>query len=306
MSTFHNPVLLKELRSRMRGARAFVVLTAFLLVLAVFTLLLYAVARQRVGSDPLNAGRSIGKALFLGVAAVALVQVMIIVPAQAAGAIAGEKEHETYDLLLATVLPAWEIVLGKLLAALAYAVLLIVAVVPFMALAFLFGGVTATEVLIALLGLLATALLYGSVGIVWSVVSRRTITATVLTQATNVLMLLGIPFLIFPFGSLFLFGTPQLPTWFGFASYPFIYGTGWLLALHPFIALGGAEYVLSSGDTRWFVPMPGTLQAGHQIWIPTPWLAFVLMAVLASALLLTVATHLVRPVPRNRKLPSIK
>ncbi len=303
MSTFHNPVLLKELRSRMRGARAFVVLTAFLLVLAVFTLLLYAVVRQGVGSDPLNAGRTIGKALFLGVATVALVQVMIIVPAQSAGAIAGEKERETYDLLLATVLPAWKIVLGKLLAALAYAVLLIVAVVPFMALAFLFGGVTGTELLIALLGLLATALLYGSAGILWSVVSRRTITATVLTQATNVLMLLGLPFLIFVFGSLFLFRTPQAPSWF--ATYPFIYGTGWLLALHPFIALGSAEYVLSNGDTRWFIPMPGTLQAGHQIWIPTPWLAFVLMALLASAVLLAVATRLVRPPTGKSKPPPI-
>ena len=141
-------------KARLRGGRAFLVLTLFLTVLSLFMLLLFLAVRSDVGNDPFSAGRTIGKTLFIGVVTIALMQVMIIVPAQAAAAITSERERETFDLLVATLLPSWKIVLGKLFAALAYAVLLIVAVVPLMGIAFFFGGVTAGEVAIALLGLL--------------------------------------------------------------------------------------------------------------------------------------------------------
>ena len=55
-----NPILVKELRSRMRGARAFVFLTVYLFVLSVVTLLLYAALVGSIGTD-LNAGRQIGR-----------------------------------------------------------------------------------------------------------------------------------------------------------------------------------------------------------------------------------------------------
>lgn len=296
----NHPVLVKELRGRMRGTRAFIVLTGYLIVLSAFTLLLYLAVRSAVGSDPFIAGRTIGKTLFLGVAAVALVQVMIIVPAQAAGAISGERERETFDLLVVTLLPAWKIVLGKLLAALAYAVLLVVAVVPLMALAFFFGGVTGTEVLIALLGLLVTAVLYGAVGILWSVLAPRTMLATVLAQATNVLVLLGIPFLGFVFLAIFRSGGPE-PAWVW--SYPFIYAAGIVAAVHPFLALGAAEGLLSNGETGWLIALRNG--QGAEIWIPAPWLAFTIEGLLLAAIMIALAVRLLHPgeprAPRRKR-----
>jgi ABC-2 type transport system permease protein len=293
MSWFEDkqPVLVKELRGRMRGARAFIVLTVFLMVLSSFTLLLYLAVRSSVGDDPFNAGRTIGKVLFLGVAGVALIQVMIIVPAQAAGAISTERERETFDLLIATLLPAWKIVLGKLLAALAYAVLLIVAVVPLMGLAFFFGGVTGTEFAIALLGLLITALLYGSIGILWSVIATRTLMATVMTQATNVLVVLGLPFIAYVIGALFIFNQPQTPTWV--QTYPFVYIAGAFAALHPFIALGAADAYLSSGETRLLIPL--NENQPHNVWIPAPWIAFTVVGLVVATVLTLIAIRLLRP-----------
>src|SRR5689334_15270069 len=162
-----NPVLVKELRGRMRGSRAFIVLTVYLLILSAVTLLLYAALGANPGTD-LNAGRRIGKALFLTIATVALIEVCMITPALTSGSIAGEKERQTYDLLVASLLSPWQIVWGKLGAALAFAMLLILAVVPVMSLAFLFGGVTLAEVLIALVGLVTTAVFYATVGLFWS------------------------------------------------------------------------------------------------------------------------------------------
>lgn len=286
------PVLVKELRGRMRGARAFVILTTYLLVLSIFALLLYLAVRSSAGSDPFTAGRTIGKTLFIGIALVALLQIMMIVPAQAAGAIAGERERETFDLLIVTLLPAWKIVLGKLLAALAYAVMLIIAVVPFMALAFFFGGVTGSEVAIALAGLLVTALLYGAIGILWSVLTARTMTATVMTQATNLLMLLGLPFMMFVFATLFLSGSEaRWPAWV--QSYPFVYAANALVALHPFIALGAAEGFLSNGQTGWIVPFQWG--AGKEFWILAPWIGLLLEGSLVAAALIVVAIRMLRP-----------
>ncbi len=290
------PVLVKELRGRMRGARAFVVLTIFLLVLSGFALLLYLVVRSSVQNDPFSAGRTIGKTLFFGIGIVALIQVMIIVPAQAAGAISGEREAETYDLLVATLLPAWKIVLGKLLASLAYAVLLIIAVVPFMALAFFFGGVAGSEVAIALVGLMVTALLYGAVGILCSSIAARTMTATVMTQAANVLVILGIPFLLYVFFTMLRWSGPgEWPAWT--ENYIFIYLAGSVLAVHPFIALGAAAGLFSTGETGPFVRVDWG--QGEQFWIPHPWIAFTVEGLVLAALLIMLAIRAVRPQDTN-------
>lgn len=294
-----NPVLAQELRGRMRGARAFVILTIFLLVLAIPTTLLYLAAAQSAQFDTFGAGQRIGKTVFLGVAAVALLQVLIIVPSQAANAIAAEKERETYDLLISTLLPAWKIVFGKLLAALAYATLLILAVIPFMALAFLFGGVTGLEVVLALVGLLATAVLFGSIGIFWSTIMRRSLGATVVTLATIMGVLVGIPFLMGVFGFM-LFGSPIQPAWTN--SGLFIYLWVIIVSLHPFIALGAAEAYLAMGETSLFFsaaqnPTPPFIPtlAPEPIIILHPWLLFVIEALLVSAILIAVSIRRLKP-----------
>ena len=134
-----NPILVKELRSRMRGPRAFVLLSIYLLVLSAAVLLLYIAMANNSASD-IGAGREIGKGLFLMIGAVALIQVCIITPSLTSGSIAGERERQSYDLLIASPLSSWQIVWGKLASALAFALLLVISVLPLMAMAFLFGG----------------------------------------------------------------------------------------------------------------------------------------------------------------------
>lgn len=311
--TNSNPVLVKELRGRMRGARAFVILTAFLLVLAVPTTLLYYVAVQDAQFNSFNAGQTIGKTLFLGVVTIALIQVLIVVPGQAASALTSEKESETYDLLISTLLPPWKIVIGKLMAAMAYALLLIVATIPFMALSFFFGGVTLLEVVLALVGLFVTVVLFGSVGLLWSTLLRRSLASTIVTQATSVIVLLGIPFLAFVVGSI-VFRGPVEPAWTRSAIFTYLW-VG-LLALHPFIALGATEAYLSQGETRLFfsaaenpitpfVPF-GIGGAGADVLIPHPWLLYTIEALIITAILIGVCIRLLKPIndrPRRRRAP---
>ncbi|HEX6292445.1 MAG TPA: ABC transporter permease subunit [Herpetosiphonaceae bacterium] len=306
-----NPVLVKELRGRMRGARAFVILTVFLLVLAIPTVLIYLSMAQTVRFDPFSAGQQIGKALFIGIVTIALIQIMIVVPGQAASALTSEKERETYDLLISTLLPPWKIIIGKLLAALAYAVLLIVAVIPFMAVSFFFGGVTLQEFLLALLGLLVTVILFGSIGILWSVIMRRSLAATIVTQATTVAVLLGIPFLMVVFAILFL-SRPTEPEWTRSGVFLFL----WLsfMSLHPFLALGSSEILLTEGQTDvlfsaergnlFLLPTSGFRDGVNEMMLPQPWLLYTLEGLLISVVLVAISIRLLGPIndgPRRRR-----
>lgn len=315
-----HPVLVKELRGRMRGGRAFLILTVFLLVLAVPTTLLYLVAAENVRFNSLNAGQTIGKTLFLGIVFIALVQVMIVVPGQAAAAITSEKERETYDLLISTLLPAWKIIIGKLFAALAYALLLIIAVIPFMAVSFFFGGVTMLEVVLALVGLFVTVLLFGAMGILWSVIMRRSLASTIVTQATSVAVLLGIPFLMFVFAMLFFRESP-MPNWT--ASPFFVYPWIMLFSLHPFMALGWSEMLLTQGEARLFFPAEAASSSPYiptgndgfgnvavenalQFLVPHPWLLYTIEALLLTTLLVFISIRLLRPINEGPRRPRKK
>jgi ABC-2 type transport system permease protein len=295
-----NPVLVKELRGRMRGGRAFLILTIFLLVLAIPTTLIYLTVAESVRFNQFNAGQTIGKTLFISIVTIALIQVLIVVPGQAASAITSEKERETYDLLISTLLPPWKIIVGKLLAAQAYALLLILATIPFMALSFFFGGVTLLEVVVALIGLGATVLLFGSSGILWSVIMRRSLASTIVTQAVSVGVLLGIPFLMLVFFILFLNDFPS-PAW---SRTPwFVYPWSIFALSHPFIALASSEIAFSNGDTGLtlpvsesttpFIPING-LQ-GINLSILHPWLMYTIEAIIISAILIGISIWLLRP-----------
>ena len=91
-----NPLLVKELRGRMRGARAFVVLTVYLLLLSCFTAIIYyaySASARGLGGGPDMA--YLGKTVFASVILIEIFMVTFITPAFSAGAISGERERKT-------------------------------------------------------------------------------------------------------------------------------------------------------------------------------------------------------------------
>src|SRR5262245_6219709 len=163
-----NPVVVKELRGRMRGMRAFVVLTVYLTLMSGFVTLLYVLNASWLSNPNSGAGANIGRLLFAGIVGTELFLVTFIAPTFTAGAISGERERQTYDLLRTTLLPARSLVIGKLVSALSYVFLLLLAAIPLQSIAFLFGGVTESEVLLSFIILVVTAITLGSVGIYFS------------------------------------------------------------------------------------------------------------------------------------------
>lgn len=137
-----NPILLKELRAGMRGARYFGAFMIILAIVAGVILTVFAVSSTQLQGDPTLIGASVYSAAFL----LNLIVAFLVVPSFGATAITSERERLTIDTLMSTTLTAGQIVWGKLLASLAQAGAIFLSTVPIVSLTFLFGGVTVRQV----------------------------------------------------------------------------------------------------------------------------------------------------------------
>lgn len=173
-----NPVLLKEIRSRMRGVRAFLLLTLNLLALSFFTGLFYLGQSSSMDTPFGPTPAEVGWNLFVAIALMQFLVVLFGIPSLAANAISAEHENQTYEMLLTTPLPARSIVLGKLLAILAYVAISILSALPLYSLVYVLGGFRWTDVVRASGGLLVIAMLYSIITMFNSAWLRRTVRAS--------------------------------------------------------------------------------------------------------------------------------
>lgn len=138
-----NPVWIRELRQSARLLRTpFILMT----VTALTVLLLAAIGGIMAGSkNPASTGMALHHTFF----SIAFFVVTLAGPTVAANSIASEREGRTWEALQLTGLPPGVIARGKFLAAYTNIAMYIVMLAPAGALPFLFGGVTATEVVLA-------------------------------------------------------------------------------------------------------------------------------------------------------------
>lgn len=280
-----NPIVVKEVRSRMRGWRAFGLLTLYLVFLALFSYGIYRVTANNAffgGGMPLSP--MIGQALFVTITNLSLFFVAFLTPALTAGAISSEHEKLTLEMLQATPLSPHTILLGKLISTVGYLLLLLLAAIPIVSLVFTFGGVAPIDLLWAALVILATGLTFGTIGLFFSAWRKRTMQAIGLSYLT-VLVLVGGTFAGFIFWGMMIQNLPP----------PFI------LIVNPFSALGsifvGGQY--QAGPLGIFGIMAGIqpfqpdspVAQLRPLWYYT--LAFDLIVATALYLL---ATRLIKPV----------
>ena len=196
-------VFAKEARWRMRGRRAFVVMTVYvallgLLVLAVYQLL-YDRSQFQFGNgagvvvDQVsgNVSASIGQAIFTSILILQTLLTVMLAPALTSGAISAEREKQTMDLLITTPVSTLGLVIGKLVSSLAFVLLLIVASVPLMSLVFAFGGVAPDDVIRAYVVLFVMAFGIGAIGMLVSAVFKRTQVATAVAYLIAFMLTIG-------------------------------------------------------------------------------------------------------------------
>jgi ABC-type transport system involved in multi-copper enzyme maturation permease subunit len=278
----------KELRLRMRGWRWAAVTTLYTAVLGVITI---GFLLQKYNLAPDQSTRA-GVELFQALSIFQLFLLVFITPASLAGAISGERQHRTWDLLLLSRLSALGIVCGKLLVGVAFNLLLIAASLPLFALVFLFGGLPFDYVVHTYAVFLATILLLGSASLAISALTARLVVSFMTGLVVSLALAVGLTALTV------VLIAPGQPSILTLAGIPFqSSGPGGTLTpfvqLDPFVALLSALPAEGGGTI-----LTGLGTIDHAFGLPWQlplWGAYGILAVILSAVLVLIAAAIIRP-----------
>ncbi|HET9918741.1 MAG TPA: ABC transporter permease [Ktedonobacteraceae bacterium] len=269
-------LLTKELRLRLRRERSIWVIIIYLLVMGLLGLLF--LSRQNGFSSYVLS--QVGGQLYILLAAVQLVLILFITPAFTSTSINGEKDRQTFDLLLCSRLSAFSLVGGKLVAGLANALLLIAAAIPLFSLVFFFGGVSPAQFVKTTLVFIVTAIEVGTFGLFFSTILRRPQVSTAIAYMFCVIWLL-VPWLLIILLSInpsFLGGNP------GQTAIP------WLFAWNPIVALISTLPIGGTSIGAFYL-------AGHAI---SPWRTYSIVSLIATVILFLLSMWFVKPNPIGR------
>ncbi|MDK2971860.1 MAG: type transport system permease protein [Candidatus Sumerlaeota bacterium] len=179
-----NPILTRELRRRMRGKALVYSIIGYIILMAVTSALILlasynplAMAREQDTQKMLEGLAVTGFTLFKWISAIQGLLVLIIAPTITAGMTTGEKEKKTFDFLRVTTITPWMYILGCFLSTTFYVSLALICALPLISLAFLYGGISRTNVLASGGVLLGTSMVLSSFGLLISSLRERTRTA---------------------------------------------------------------------------------------------------------------------------------
>ena len=179
-----NPIVKKDLQVTARSMRFSWGLFAYEVVLVLAFLLAMSVIQGQ--SDSIYSDNNIYSYLIYLFPVLAISQVCIvalIVPVITASSISGEKERQTFDIMLTTCMSPFSIVLGKVISAVIRILFFVVAGMPIMALAFVAGGLSWSSLFYFVLTIILLSVLSGSIGIFCSSLCNKSITAVILSFA---------------------------------------------------------------------------------------------------------------------------
>lgn len=177
-----NPIVKKDLQVTARSMRLSWGLFAYDVVLVLAFLLALAVIQGE--SSNYYSSRNIYSYLIYLFPVLAVAQVCIvalIAPIITASSISGEKERQTFDIMLTTCMSPFSIVLGKVISAVIRILFFVAAGMPVMALSFVVGGLAWSSLLYFVLTIILLSVFSGSIGILCSSFCRKSISAVVLS-----------------------------------------------------------------------------------------------------------------------------
>ncbi len=292
-----NPVILKEMRNRMRGSRTYLILSLYLITLSSIVGIVYlGFVAAASTTYSLDIRQALGRSIFGIVVGFQLLIISFVAPAMTASGISAERENQTFDLVRTTLLPARSLVMGKLNSALYFILLLLFASLPLQSLAFLFGGVTFTELVISIILMVVTALGYCAVGIFFSSFTRRTLVSTVLSYASTILLVFGLPFFALMLSGFFGASLSSANTSFGEQVMVILIGISvyLMIAVNPLLTAIFTDVILLEEQTAFFFTLP--LGNGINVPVLSPWIAFVLIYLGISAVLILLSVLFVKRV----------
>ena len=176
-----NPIVKKDLQVTVRSMRMSWGLFAYEAALAVAFLLALLVIQEESSYMPDGNIYSSLVYLFPVVAAAQVCIVALYVPIITASSISGEKERQTFDIMLTTCMSPFSIVFGKVASAVIRILFFVAASTPIMALSFVVGGLSWSNLFYYLLAIILFSVFSGSIGILSSAFCRKSVAAVLLS-----------------------------------------------------------------------------------------------------------------------------
>lgn len=284
-----NPVYSKDSKINNRSLKMIVIMVAYNCVLLIigfsFTL---SETTDLATNGYLNYSSMLE--LYILFATVEIATLLLLTPALTAGTISGERDRQTLDMLLATRMRPFQILLGKLLSSLDILLTLVLSAMPVMAMVFLFGGIRVLAIFRMQILLVLLAFTVGSAGVFFSTICRRTTVATIVSYIYTVLITVG-TFCI-TYGVNYLIGSSQTRT-AGFLGR----NIGYILLINPIMSF----YVLINEQvgTGNAVQSAISMFGGNyeRNFITIHWLGFSLIVQLTvTMLLLFIAAYVLEPI----------
>lgn len=283
-----NPVLLKELKVKMRSWKAVFLIGGYNLVLLLLTIFIIKVSMNNYSLN-VTASNIISTYAFM--AAVQFALIGLIAPALTAGAISGEREKQTLDILMSTTLRHGSIIVGKLFASLSHIILLVVSSIPVFSIIFLYGVIGVKELLQIFVFYIIMAITLGSIGIFFSTYIKKSTAANVLTYAFVIFLALGTLFITIFYVQLVL-----QPKTIGSGPYTPYNKTFWLMYLNPLAAFANLmSQQFGQGTGMMF---PGLYLTGKQSGIQL-WHINAIIYLSMSGILLWLSAYKLNPVRKN-------
>ena len=180
------PLLRKELAEQAARRRTYIIRMLYAVLLGGLFALFYYGMVEDAGGDLLRILGS-GREVFEMLVALQFAGIYVFLPGMTASVLAGEKERDSLSLLLVTDLRPWEIVLEKYAGRLVPMFTFLLLGLPFLAIAYSFGGITSDYLLSGAYLLALTSLQVGAFGVMLSAFSRTTAQAFIGTYVLGVL-----------------------------------------------------------------------------------------------------------------------
>lgn len=180
-----NPIVKKDLQVAARSMRLSWGLFAYEAVLTLAFLLGLLVIQEETSYYYYETNNIYSYLVYLFpiVAVVQVGIVALIVPIITASSVAGEKERQTFDIMMTTCMSPFSIVFGKVVSAVIRILFYVVASTPIMALSFVVGGLSWLNLLYYVLAIILLSMFTGSVGILCSTLCRKSIAAVIMSFA---------------------------------------------------------------------------------------------------------------------------
>lgn len=289
---FRNAVTKKDLQTLLRLWRPGLLVIGSVSILGIFAA--GFLLTQATGAS--DAPERFGSQLLGSLGIVQLLLIVLITPAWYAAGINGERRRQTWDLLLLSRLPSFAIVWGKLVAGLTFNMLLLIAVLPLLGIALLFGGVSLADIVRVYCVFVATIFLMAGIGLLTATLVRSLAASMMLSGGLGMTLAFGLSALILDVGD-----TSQLSV----GSYTVSPQLTRLAPLDPLAGLmsaipdpGAVAAFGRLGLTQQHIILAGTVP----VWAAYSGLALALsLLTLALAAALTRHPHGVRPLRQSIK-----